>query len=233
VRIISLGVPELDRSLGGGIPHPSLTSIEGEHGSGKTVFSQQIAFSMLRDGMRVCVISTESTIREYLKMMKSVKLDATDYFISGAFKFYSLHVRGGKWSEYLFPLFLRVVVNFLEVKSSAYDCVVIDDLSALSLGVKSSEFLTFITRMKNLTSEGKTIVLTFHPKFLREEIVRNLKASSDVYFRLRNASFGTFQVKVLEIVKLWGSSGERKATVTLEVNPSLGLRVLPIQEVSI
>ncbi len=233
MKIISLGVPELDRSLGGGIPHPSIISIEGEHGSGKTVFSQQIIYHMLKEGMRVYVISTGNTSREYLEMMKSVKLDATEFYLLGKLKFYSLHIKDVKWSEYLFPLFISVIVNFLDIKSKYYDCILIDDLSTLSLKVEPSRFLTFITKVKNLKASGKTIILTFHPKFFHESVIRNLKASSDVYLRLKNASIGSFQVKILEIVKLWGSHGERKGTVILEVNPALGLRVLPIQEVSI
>jgi archaellum biogenesis ATPase FlaH len=55
-----------------------------------------------------------------------------------------------------------------------------------------------------------------------------LKASSDVYLRISNAKVAGVQVKVLKIVKLWGTTGDRKEAVSLEVNPHLGLRVLPL-----
>ena len=233
MKTISLGVPELDKGLGGGIPHPSLISIEGEHGSGKTVISQQIVYHMLKSGIKSIVITTENTVKEYLKMMKSIKLDATSFFITGRLKIYSFHVKGGMWSKYLSPLFLHAISSFLAFKNTSYKCIVIDDLSSLSIDVTRDSFLTFITRMKNLVSDGRTIILTFHPKFLEDESIRILKASSDVYFVMKNAYIGNMQVKVLQIVKLWGSFGERKAAINLEINPSLGLRVLPIGEVSI
>jgi len=233
MRLISLGVKELDRGLGGGIPHPSLISIEGDHGSGKTVFSQQIAYSMLKAGFNVIVITTESTVKEYLSMMKSIKLDATDYFISGRLKIYSLHVKGGVWSEKLAPLFLNIIGGFLELRKNYYGLVVIDDLSSLSLNTDKSAFLTFITRLKNIVSDGRSVTLTFHPKFFSDDLILNLKASSDVYLVMHNASIGGLDIKVLEIVKLWGSSGDRKRILNLEVNPNVGLRVIPIGEVNI
>ena len=75
MKVVCMGISELDRDLGGGIPTPSLISIEGDYGSGKTVFIQQTVYAMLKNGLRVCVVSSEATVKEYLSMMESVKLD--------------------------------------------------------------------------------------------------------------------------------------------------------------
>ena len=93
--------------------------------------------------------------------------------------------------------------------------------------------MTFITRLKNLVSDGKTVLITFHPEFLSEESIMKLRASSDVYFVLKNASISGIDVKVLRIVKLWGVSGERKSAISLEINPQIGLRVMPLSGVKI
>lgn len=227
MKAVSLGVRELDEDLGGGLPHPSMISIEGEHGSGKTVFTQQIVYSMLRDGMKACVVTGESTVKEYLEMMASVKLDATPYFLSGKLTIYPLHVKGGQWNSFLSTLFLRVVWGFLELQRERFDCVAIDSLSVMSMDTPQHEFLTFITRMKNIVSDGKTVIATFHSGSLAEENVMRLKAASDVYLRLRNTKFANTPVKVLEVVKLWGTGG-RKSTIMLEIHPSIGLRVMPL-----
>jgi len=118
MNIISLGIPELDRSLGGGIPYPSLVTIEGEHGSGKTVLAQQIVHSMLDNALKVYVITSEATVKEYLQMMKSVKLDVYDYYTSGQLSIYPLHVQGGKgqisssFSSSFFPVNLNFNLSF-------------------------------------------------------------------------------------------------------------------------
>ena len=233
MSLISLGIPELDRDLGGGIPYPSLMSIEGEYGSGKTIFAHQVIYGMLQNGLRVCVISSEATVKEYLSMMKSVKLNVYDYYISNQLNLYPLHVEGGRWSKFLSSFFLRVVANFLEMKKENYDVAVIDSLSVLTVDTPSYEFLTFVTRMKNLVSDGKTFVITFHPEFLPEESIMKLRAASDVYLVLKNTSVSGIDVKLLRVVKLWGGSGERKSSITLEVNPEIGLRVMPLSGVKI
>jgi flagellar protein FlaH len=233
VNVVSLGVPELDRDLGGGIPVPSLISIEGEYGSGKTVFVQQIVYAMLKSGLRVYVVSSETTVKEYLSMMESVKLDAYNYYLSGQLNIYPLHIEGGRWNEFLSSFFLRVTANFLELKKRHYDVVVIDSLSVLTVNTPPHEFLTFVTRMKNLVSDGKTVVVTFHPEFLSEESIMKLRASSDVYLVLKNTSISGIDVKLLRIVKLWGVSGERKSSITLEINPQIGLRVMPLSGVKV
>jgi flagellar protein FlaH len=233
MNVVSLGVSELDRDLGGGIPVPSLMSIEGEYGSGKTIFVQQIVYAMLKSGLRVYVVSSETTVKEYLSMMESVKLDAYNHYLSGQLNIYPLHVEGGRWSKFLSSFFLRVVANFLELKKKHYDVVVIDSLSVLTVSTPPHEFLTFVTRMKNLVSDGKTVVVTFHPEFLDEESIMKLRASSDVYLVLKNTSISGIDVKLLRIVKLWGVSGERKSSITLEINPQIGLRVMPLSGVKV
>ncbi|MEM0314379.1 MAG: ATPase domain-containing protein [Candidatus Bathyarchaeia archaeon] len=233
MRIISLGIPELDRDLGGGVPHPSLISIEGEYGSGKTIFIQQIAASMLREGLRVYVISSEATVKEYLAMMRSVKLDVDSYYLSGKLNVYPLHIEGGRWTDFMSSFFLRVASTFLELKKKHYDAVIIDSLSVLTVNTPAPEFLTFVTRMKNLVSDEKSVITTFHPEFLSEDNIMKLRASSDVYFVLKNASVSGIDVKILRIVKLWGVSGERKSAITLEINPHVGLRVMPLGGVKI
>jgi archaellum biogenesis ATPase FlaH len=60
-----------------------------------------------------------------------------------------------------------------------------------------------------------------------------LRASSDVYLVLKNTSISGIDVKLLRIVKLWGVSGERKSSITLEINPQIGLRVMPLSGVKV
>ena len=233
MKVLSLGISELDRDLGGGIPFPSLVSIEGEYGSGKTVFTQQIVYSLLKGGLKIFVVSSEATVKEYLSMMESVKLDAYDYYISGQLDVYPLHVEGGRWSRFLSSFFLRVMANFLEVKKDKYDAIAIDSLSVLTVETLPHEFLTFITRMKNLVSDGKGVVVTFHPSFLSEDSIMKLRASSDVYLVMKNTSISGIDVKLLRVVKLWGGGGDRKSSITLEVNPEIGLRVMPLSGVKV
>jgi flagellar protein FlaH len=233
MTVVSLGISELDRDLGGGIPTSSLILVEGGHGSGKTVFVQQIVHAMLKNELRVYVISSEAMTKEYLSMMESVQLNCFRYYMYGHLKIYPLHVGGGRWSKFMSSFFLMVTANFLELKKQKYDVAIIDSLSGLTVDTPLYEFLTFITRIKNLVSNGKTVVITFHPQFLSEDAMTKLIANSDAYFALENACIAGIDVKILRIVKLWGVTGERKGAVTLAINPQIGLRVMPLSGVKL
>jgi len=233
VRSFSLGIRQLDEALGGGIPHPNLISIEGGHGTGKTAIGQQIVYSVLRGGLTAWVVTAETRILEYLSMMRSIRLDPYSYFIAGRLSIYPLHIKSGRWSRQAIPLLLNVLDRFLDKSKDRYDLVLVDSLSLLTTEASHNDFLTFITRVKNIVSAGKTVVLTFHPGFVPEELLVEVKASSDTYLVLRNVTISGMNVKALEIVKMWGTSGDRKGPVTLEINPSLGLRVVPLGGVKI
>jgi archaeal flagellar protein FlaH len=231
MSVVGLGIRELDRDLGGGIPTPSLILIEGGHGSGKTVFVQQIAYAMLKNKSRVYVISSEAMTNEYLSMMESIRLDPYNYYLHGHLRIYPLHIEGGRWSKAMSSFFLNATADFLETKFEKYDVVVIDSLSVLTVDTSLSEFLTFITRIKNLVAVGKTVIITIHPDFLSQESVTKLRANSDAYFVMENACLAGIDVKILKTVKLWGVTGERKSSITLAINPKIGLRVMPLSGV--
>jgi flagellar protein FlaH len=231
MSVVCLGIPELDKGIGGGIPTPSLILIEGGHGSGKTVFAQQIASAMLKNSSRVYVISSEAMTKEYLTKMESVRLDPYTYYLYGYLKVYPLNIEGGTWSKNMSSHFLKVTADFLESKKENYDAVVIDSLSVLTIDTPLYEFLSFITRTKNLISDGKTVIITIHPDSLSKEFVMKLRANSDAYFVLENAIIAGMDVKLLHTVKLWGVTGERKSSITLAINSQTGLRVMPLSGV--
>jgi flagellar protein FlaH len=233
MNVVRLGIPELDRDLGGGVPTPSLILVEGDHGSGKTVFVQQIVHAMLKNKSKVYVVSSEAMAKEYLSMMESVRLNPYSYYLHGHLKIYPLHVEGARWGKALSSFFLMVTANFLELRKENYDVVVIDSLSVLTMDTPLYEFLTFITRIKNLVANGKTVVITIHPQFLSQESIMKLRANSDAYFVMQNACISGIDVKLLKTVKLWGVSGERKSSITLAVNPQIGLRVMPLSGVKL
>jgi archaellum biogenesis ATPase FlaH len=68
---------------------------------------------------------------------------------------------------------------------------------------------------------------------MSEGSIMKLRASSDVYLVLKNTSISGIDVKLLRIVKLWGVTGERKSSITLEINPQIGLRVMPLSGVKV
>ena len=52
-RVVSTGNSEIDKKLGGGIPLGSMTLIEGESDSGKSVLNQQMIWGSLYSAFSV------------------------------------------------------------------------------------------------------------------------------------------------------------------------------------
>jgi len=81
--ILSTGNSELDKKIADGLPLQSLTLIEGENDTGKSVLTQQIIWGALKQGFNVDLFSTENTSKSFLSQMESMSLDISDYFAWG------------------------------------------------------------------------------------------------------------------------------------------------------
>ena len=67
--VLTTGKADIDRKIDDGIPLRSLTLIEGEHDSGKSVFTQQIIWGAMKQGLSVYLFTTESTSKSFIKQM--------------------------------------------------------------------------------------------------------------------------------------------------------------------
>ena len=80
-KVVSTGNSEIDKKLGGGVPIGSMTLIEGESDSGKSVLSQQMIWGSLYDGFNVVLYTTENTIKSFIRQMASLSLDISDFLL--------------------------------------------------------------------------------------------------------------------------------------------------------
>ena len=83
LKVISTGSSEIDKKLGGGIPAGSLTLIEGQSDSGKSVVAQQMIWGSLHDGASVVLYTTENTVKSFIRQMASLALDVLDFVLLG------------------------------------------------------------------------------------------------------------------------------------------------------
>src|SRR5690554_7439984 len=81
--ILSTGNTELDKKIADGLPLQSLSLIEGENDTGKSVLTQQIIWGALKQGFNVDLFSTENTSKSFLTQMESMSFDISDYFEIG------------------------------------------------------------------------------------------------------------------------------------------------------
>ncbi|MEL9940835.1 MAG: ATPase domain-containing protein [Ignisphaera sp.] len=226
--VVTTGSEELDSRLGGGIPVPSLLLVEGDHGTGKSVVVQQIAYGALKSGLRVYYITTESTVRELLLQAKRVSFDMTNYFLKGFLKIFPVHMEGARWAKNIAKLLLQIVGNFMVKTMSDWDLFIVDSFSVLAVYASTSTVLDFLTIAKNVVSQDKLVILSVHPGVLSEEIMIRARSVCDGYIRLRAMEIGGMMIKAMEVVKLRGALGPVDSLIAFDVDPAFGIKVLPL-----
>ncbi|HEU98121.1 MAG TPA: ATPase [Fervidicoccus fontis] len=227
-KLISTGNEELDVKLQGGLPFPNLILIEGPHGSSKSVFLQQLLFGALKSGLRAVVITTETTSTDYLRKMKNISLDVRDFIIKAKLRIYSLQIAERGWGGELERVVLRKMLELMKKGSLAFDFLLVDSLTHILSPLTEKETLTLFSEARRLSSEECMLAFSLHPNTLDERVMTKFRALSDSYIKLSIATLGGRTVKVMEIVKLRGAPTTFESTITFDVDPAFGMKLVPI-----
>lgn len=223
-RPISTGNPEFDKKIGGGIPEASLTLIEGQSDAGKSVLSQQLMWGGLQAGRRVVLYTSENTTRSLLRQMESLSLDISDFFLMGRINIYP--VPPGLTEEQAQDAFQVLLQHIAELQG--YDIVVVDSLTTFVSHVAEHETLSFFTACKDFCDQGKTLMFTMHSYAFSEQMFIRIRSICDAHLRLRIEEVGDQLVKVLEVAKVRGAEKTTGNIITFDVEPNLGMRIMPI-----
>ncbi|MET1101017.1 MAG: ATPase domain-containing protein [Pyrodictiaceae archaeon] len=222
------GNEELDSRLGGGIPYPSFGLIEGENGTAKTTLVAQFALGALISGLRVVFFTTETTTRQLLRQTRNITIDLTRYYVSGKLIVYSAHAYGAVWGKERVREALYRLLEYLIEKKDEYDVIVIDSLTPLLLYVNESDVDNFISTIRYLVDERKTVFATLHSGIIGEALAKRVRAAADVYFKISLVTVGGRPVKALTIVKMRGAPMMAEHTIAFDVDPAFGIKIVPI-----
>lgn len=225
-QIVSTGNSELDKKIADGLPLQSLTLIEGENDTGKSVLTQQIMWGAMKQGLSVDLFTTESTTKSFIKQMESMSLDISDYFAWGYLKVFPLHVVGFEWSKEEMEGILQRVVN--NIRESRAQVAIIDSLTLFTEYAESDSILTFFTNCKSLVDHGKTILITLHTYAFEEDTLVRIRSICDAHLNMKKAIMGDKYVMVMEVIKVRGAHKTTGNLVSFEVHPGYGMKVIPM-----
>jgi flagellar protein FlaH len=225
-RILSTGNPEIDKRLADGLPLQSLTLIEGENDTGKSVITQQIIWGAMKAGLSVDLYTSENTSRSFISQMESMSLDISEYFAWGYLKMFPLHVTGFEWTKDEMHGILQRIIS--HIRNSKADVVVIDSLTLLTEYTGQDDILTFLTNCKNIVDHGKTILFTMHTYAFEEDTLVRIRSICDAHLFMKKALVGDKYVMVMEVVKVRGARKTTGNIVSFEVHPGYGMKIIPI-----
>jgi flagellar protein FlaH len=205
------------------IPDGSLVFIEGEEGTGKSIFSQRFCSSFLKNGNTCSYVSTQFTIKSFLRQTASVGYDTRQYLMAGKLFFISTEVTLAETLPK--STFLE---HFLTCrKLFDPEIIIIDSISMLLNESLDKNNLVDLTSFFNrLAGTGKIIILTANPHDWDEYFHLNFKMKSDIHFNITRESMpGIGVVHNIYIEKFNGANKKYEPMTTFSVRPGIGLTI--------
>ncbi len=201
-RRLSIGIPELDEMLGGGIPEGDSLLIAGSSGTGKSLLATQFIAAGIRDGQPGIVAVFEERPEEYAARASGFGLNLTAALDNGSLKVI-----------YLRPLDLSVDETMQEIldaiTATGAKRLVIDSLAGFEMALAPgfrADFRESLYRMiYSLTGIGVTIVSTVEMEESFTELLLSTYSISfltDDIIRLRYVEMEGQLCKVLMVVKM-------------------------------
>lgn len=225
-RILSTGSNEIDKKIADGLPLGSLTLIEGENDTGKSVLTQQIMWGAMKQGLNADLYTTELTVKSFLSQMESMSLDISDYFAWGYIRLFHLHMVGFKWSREEMDGILQRIID--HIRTSKAQVVIIDSLTMFTEYTAQETILTFLTNCKTLVDHGKTILITLHTYAFQEDTLIRIRSICDAHLMMKKSLIGDKYVMVMEVTKVRGARKTTGNLVSFEVHPGYGMKIIPI-----
>lgn len=229
VPLIMLSHFELDRRIGG-FPVPTLTLIEGVNDSGKSVFVQQITYGALKNGYHVRYITTENTVRSLIRQIESLNLNIKEYFIAGRLKITELHVEGISWNELISKRYLNMLLQVIKLDDRD-NVFVIDSLTYVATHAIRKHILEFFSRLRKIVDNAvKSVFITLHPHAFGEDLLIRLRSICDGHIIMDIKDLGGKTIRFIKINKLRGATKAVNISVSFEVDPTFGIKVIPFSQ---
>jgi flagellar protein FlaH len=224
--LIAMGVMDVDKKLGGGLPLETITLVEGDPESGKSVVVEQLTYNALRSGLTVVAFLSETKPRQFLDQMQSLGMPSMDYYLIRRLSLYPANLRVDQDRA---ERIMRRLLKFIETAGTA-DVVIFDSVTPLLFQFDARYVLSFLATCKELAALGKTIIVTLHSYAINESLRLRADSIVDAHLRLRIEELGKQVVRTLEVAKIRGAVKTVGNSVCFTVEPGIGLKTVPISK---
>lgn len=227
-----LGNSILDGELGGGIPLGSVALIEGTSGSGKSVLCQHYSYAALSSRSRVAYFTFENSAESLANQMKSIGLDVSRELSTGALRILPLEEPYND-SEIEDGECLALLAAEIQMLPPEYDLIIVDAITHLASCSSEISVLGFFRACKQVSNQGRTMILVTHTASFEERILVRLRALCDVHFRMSVEKFGQKLLKSLEVAKVHNAELDTGKIVNFDIKPGFGIQISPMNRASI
>ena len=205
------------------IPDGTLVFLEGEEGSGKSIFFQRFCYAFLTQGVTCTYISTQYSVKSFLRQTASVGYDTRNFLMSGKLFFISTEVTLAETKPR--DTFLDALISTKKIYDQ--DVIFIDSLSTLlNESLKKDNLMELTNFINRLRGSGKIIFVSGNPHDWNDEIHKTFQMICDVHFRVARESMpGIGLVYNIYLNKFNGARHRYEPTTCFAVQPGSGLAI--------
>ncbi|KAB1188715.1 MULTISPECIES: ATPase domain-containing protein [Haloferax] len=229
------GHDRLEKELGGGMPKGAIVLIEGDYGAGKSVLSQRFSYGFCQEDTVTTLVSTELGVRGFLDQMHSLSYDVVKHLLNEEILFLQAEIdssgalSGGQQER---KQLLRRLMDAETLWDA--DVIIIDTFDAILRNdpqfealVRQNEerqaALEIISFFRELTTKGKTIILTVDPSSVDEGSIGPFRSIADVYFELEMVEVGNDVRRNIFVKRFAGMGQQVGDRVGFSVRSGIGL----------
>ena len=205
------------------LPEGSLIFIEGKEGTGKSIFCQRFCYSLLKNGSTCSYVSTQFTIKSFLRQTASVGYDIRKYLMKGKLFFISTEVMLAETKPK--STFLEGLITCKKLFDP--EIIFIDSISSLLLESLNENNLIDLTNFLNrLKGSGKILVMTANSNEWSHRIHSSFQMFCDIHFKVTRESMpGIGIVHNIYLEKFNGARHKYENLTTFSVRPGVGLTI--------
>lgn len=226
---IVTGVTEVDEKLGGGIPLGSLCLIEGHSDAGKSVLCQHLTHGTLTSGeISVAYYTTENNVRSLISQMESLNMNVLDHFLADHLRIFPLTFQNAAMQGGAKPFY--VLTHHFTHQPQEFKLIIVDSITLLVAHSNPVAIIDFFSRCKNICDQGRTVIVVAHSYAFEEDMLSRTRSLCDARFKMRLEQVGDAMIKLMEVLKVRGAERPTGDVVSFNIEPKLGMRIIPLSK---
>lgn len=231
------GTRAIGDALAGRLHLGSLLIIEGDSGSGKSVFSQYLAYGSLVSGNLIAYYTTDGDCQDLIYQMESLNMKVMNQYVADLLRIYSLESVSSPVNSLQS---LKPLINHINNLPKRFSLVVVDCLTPFMINLNSSSKVDVFLAFKQMCGKNRSIILVTHAHIFEKAINYRVLSMSDYYLKINSGNKiiapGLIEertIKTLEVCKIHGIELQKAEMIEFEIIPKVGINILPFFKVKI
>ena len=93
--------------------------------------------------------------------------------------------------------------------------------------------MDFFWACKRMCDSGRSVIVVAHSYAFEEEMLARSRSLCDTHLRLVLEQIGDKMAKIMEVLKVRGADRPTGEVVTFEIEPKLGMRIIPLAKAKV